>query len=44
MRDLAHLIDNAICYVGWLFPIWDDRRQTIADKIMNTTVITVPKG
>ncbi len=44
LRDLAHIIDSLICYIGWLFPIWDTRRQTIADKIMNTTVITVPKG
>lgn len=44
VRDLAHLIDCLICYVGWFFPIWDTRRQTIADKIMNTTVITAPKG
>ena len=44
VRDLAHIIDSLICYIGWLFPIWDAKRQTIADKIMNTTVITVPKG
>jgi uncharacterized RDD family membrane protein YckC len=39
VRDLAHFIDSIICYIGWLFPLWDARRQTIADKIMSTVVI-----
>ena len=39
LRDLAHIIDSLICYIGWLFPLWDARRQTIADKIMNTVVV-----
>ncbi len=44
LRDVAHILDSLICYIGWLFPIWDAKRQTIADKIMNTTVILVPKS
>jgi uncharacterized RDD family membrane protein YckC len=36
VRQLAHLIDGAICYIGYLFPLWDAKRQTIADKIMTT--------
>ena len=43
VRWLAHFIDSLICLVGWLFPLWDAKRQTIADKIMKTVVITVPK-
>ena len=43
VRDLAHIIDGVICYIGYLFPLWDAKRQTIADKIMNTYVVTVPK-
>ncbi len=43
VRDLAHIIDGAICYIGYLFPLWDAKRQTIADKLLNTYVITVPK-
>jgi uncharacterized RDD family membrane protein YckC len=39
VRDLAHLADTAICYIGWLFPLWDDKKQTIADKIVKTVVI-----
>jgi uncharacterized RDD family membrane protein YckC len=36
VRQLAHIVDGAICYVGYLFPLWDAKRQTIADKIMST--------
>jgi uncharacterized RDD family membrane protein YckC len=36
VRQLAHLIDSAVCYLGYLFPLWDAKRQTIADKIMST--------
>jgi uncharacterized RDD family membrane protein YckC len=41
-RDLAHLLDSFICYVGWLFPLWDQKRQTIADKVLTTIVIIKP--
>jgi uncharacterized RDD family membrane protein YckC len=39
LRDLAHIVDGAICDIGYLFPLWDAKRQTIADKIMKTVVI-----
>ncbi|MBK9696351.1 MAG: RDD family protein [Propionibacteriaceae bacterium] len=39
VRQLAHIIDTIICYIGWLFPLWDAKKQTIADKIMKTVVI-----
>jgi len=39
VRDLAHFVDNVICYVGWLWPLWDDKKQTLADKIMGTIVV-----
>lgn len=39
LRHLAHIIDSIICYVGWLFPLWDAKRQTIADKIISTVVV-----
>jgi uncharacterized RDD family membrane protein YckC len=39
VRQLAHHIDQTICYVGYLFPIWDDQRQTLADKIMSTVCV-----
>ena len=40
VRDLAHTVDSIICFVGYLFPLWDPKRQTIADKIMTTVVTT----
>ncbi len=39
VRDICHIIDGVICYVGFLFPLWDAKRQTIADKIVKTVVI-----
>jgi uncharacterized RDD family membrane protein YckC len=42
VRAIAHLVDSIICYIGWLFPLWDKSRQTLSDKIMSTVVIRVP--
>ena len=39
VRQLAHVIDGAICYIGYLFPLWDPQRQTIADKLVGTVVL-----
>ena len=39
VRDLAHFLDSISCYVGWLFPLWDAKKQTFADKVMNTIVV-----
>jgi uncharacterized RDD family membrane protein YckC len=39
VRQVAHIIDAAICYIGYLFPLWDAKRQTIADKIMSTVCL-----
>jgi hypothetical protein len=39
VRDLAHFVDNILCYIGWLWPLWDDKSQTLSDKIMGTVVI-----
>jgi uncharacterized RDD family membrane protein YckC len=44
VRWLAHIVDGIICGIGYLFPLWDAKKQTIADKIMKTVVITVPKS
>ncbi|GAA4714809.1 RDD family protein [Pedococcus ginsenosidimutans] len=43
VRDLAHVLDGFF-YIGYLWPLWDDKRQTFADKILNTVVVQVPKG
>lgn len=39
VRQLVHAVDGAICYIGYLFPLWDTKRQTIADKIMGTVCV-----
>jgi uncharacterized RDD family membrane protein YckC len=38
-RYFVHIIDAIPCYVGFLFPLWDAKRQTFADKILSTVVI-----
>ncbi len=43
VRELAHLIDGIACYIGYLWPLWDAKRQTFADKIMTTVVVPSPK-
>lgn len=42
LRQLAHIIDGLICNIGYLFPLWDAKRQTIADKIMSTVCLPDP--
>lgn len=37
LRDLVHVLDG-IAYVGYLWPLWDDKRQTFSDKLMKTVV------
>ncbi|MFG2663631.1 RDD family protein [Streptomyces sp. NPDC048387] len=41
VRKLAHLLDGLPCYLGWLWPLWDDKKQTFADKVCGTVVIRV---
>jgi uncharacterized RDD family membrane protein YckC len=41
VRDICHLVDAIICYIGFLFPLWDAKRQTLADKIIKTVVVNV---
>jgi len=39
LRQLVHILDSLACYIGWLWPLWDAKSQTFADKIMNTVVV-----
>jgi uncharacterized RDD family membrane protein YckC len=39
LRDITHILDGLPCYVGYLWPLWDEKKQTFADKINNTYVI-----
>ena len=38
IRDLVHILD-ALTVVGYLWPRWDEKKQTLADQIMRTIVI-----
>jgi hypothetical protein len=40
LRGLAHLLDILTLGIGYLFPLWDARRQTLADKVVKTIVIS----
>ncbi|WP_285495691.1 RDD family protein [Actinomadura sp. NBRC 104425] len=40
LRQLCHsTIDGWVCALGFLWPLWDDKRQTFGDKICNTFVV-----
>jgi uncharacterized RDD family membrane protein YckC len=43
VRQLAHYVDSLVCYLGWFWPLWDAKRQTLADKIMATVVVIQPQ-
>ncbi|MFF2622371.1 RDD family protein [Oerskovia jenensis] len=38
LRWLAHLLD-ALCFVGYLRPLWDEQRRTFADSLLSTIVV-----
>ncbi|MEV5471455.1 RDD family protein [Streptomyces sp. NPDC052207] len=39
VRRLAHFLDSLACYLGWLWPLWDAKKQTFADKVCSSIVI-----
>lgn len=43
VRQICHVLDALACYLGYLWPLWDAKRQTFADKIMHTVVIPQAK-
>ena len=42
-RDLAHLLDTAALFIGWLWPLWDRRNRTFADLLLRTEVHEVER-
>ena len=38
-RVFVHILDSIPCYIGYLWPLWDSKKQTFADKIMGTVVV-----
>lgn len=43
-RYFLHSIINQACYIDYLWAIWDEKHQTITDKLLNTVVINQPEG
>ena len=41
LRDLLHILDGIAC-LGFLWPLWDAKRQTFSDMIMKTVVVDHP--
>jgi uncharacterized RDD family membrane protein YckC len=39
-RKFAHIIDSIVCGLGYLLPLVDSKKQTIADKVVNSYVVT----
>ncbi|WP_455360332.1 RDD family protein [Streptomyces sp. SYSU K21746] len=39
VRRLAHFLDSLACYLGWLWPLWDAKKQTFADKVCSSVVV-----
>jgi uncharacterized RDD family membrane protein YckC len=44
VRNFAHVIDAIPCYAGFFFPLFDSKKQTLADKVMTTVVVAGPKS
>lgn len=42
-RQFLHAADNALFYIGYLWPLWDAKKQTFADKIVGSVVILAPR-
>lgn len=42
VRDLAHFVDGIACCIGFLAPLWEPKRQTWADRICTTVVVSAP--
>ena len=38
-RQLARIVSGCVCYLGYLWMLWDGRKQTWHDKIVGTVVV-----
>jgi uncharacterized RDD family membrane protein YckC len=38
-RQVAHLLDGLPLGLGYIWPLWDEQRQTFADKVCSTLVV-----
>lgn len=42
-RYFVHIVDAIPCYIGFLWPLWDAKKETFADKILTHAVVVAPK-
>jgi uncharacterized RDD family membrane protein YckC len=40
VRGIAHILDSIPCEIGFLWPLWDAKKQTFADKVCSTVVVS----
>jgi uncharacterized RDD family membrane protein YckC len=41
VRQIFHVLDALPSFLGYLWPLWDSKRQTFADKLVGTVVVRV---
>ncbi|QHC25843.1 RDD family protein [Streptomyces sp. GS7] len=39
VRKICHFLDSLACSIGYLWPLWDEKSQTFADKVAGTVVV-----
>ncbi|MFH8745933.1 RDD family protein [Streptomyces rimosus] len=39
VRKLCHAVDGPLCGLGYWWPLWDEKSQTFADKIVGSVVV-----
>lgn len=42
-RQILHILDELPLFLGFLWPLWDAKKQTFADKLMHSVVVVAPK-
>lgn len=40
LRRIGHIPDSLVCYVGYLWPLWHEQRQTFGDMVAGTVVLS----
>jgi uncharacterized RDD family membrane protein YckC len=41
VRAICHILDTIPCLLGYLWPLWDNKNQTFADKLMSSVVLKI---
>lgn len=38
LREVVHYVVDGLVFIGYLWPLWDRRKQTLGDKVVGTVV------